>query len=497
MRKLILLLSAVFVFVIHAAAQNRTVTGKVTDEKGVAIEGVSVTSADGKQGTQSDKDGNYSISLPATVKTLNFSNINFETLSKLVGTQLAVSVQLKAKNTSMEEVVVVGYGVQQKAKVTGASSKIETQKFKDLVTSSVDRELAGRAAGVQVTVSGGLVNAPARIRIRGVNSISLGRDPLYIVDGVPVITGNNAAVTNSNALGDINPNDIDNIEVLKDGSATAIYGSRAANGVILITTKKGKSGKTRVNYDFSMGFSNTFKRFDLLNAQEFVTIANEKLNNAGGANQAFLRADGASTDWQDVIFNKNAFVQNHTLSFSGGTDKTTFYTSLNYSDQDGTVRTNFNRRYGAKLNFETEINKYLKFGNSLNIARQQVGDQQNGGNALSGAIPAALRDLPNVVPYNSAHPTGYNLLPGGNALARDANTRTIENNYVNIAFVLDNNKFNSDKYRILLTPYLEISPAKWLKFRTQASADYQLIYDFLSYDPRHGDGFRRLERFFA
>lgn len=489
MRKLILILSAVFVFVLNAAAQNRTISGKVTDDKGAPIEGVSVTSSDGKHGTQTDKDGNYSLSIPSSVRSINFSSVNYEGLSRSVGSQPAMNITMRPRNAQLEEVVVLGYGTQMKKKATGASSKIETTAFKDLVTPSIDRQLAGRAPGVQVTVAGGSINTPARVRVRGVNSVSLGRDPLYIVDGVPVITGNNAAVTNSNALGDINPNDIENIEVLKDGSATAIYGSRAANGVVMITTKKGKSGRTRVNYDFSMGFNSTVKRFQLLNAQEFVTIANEKLNNAGGANQAFMRADGASTDWQSQILNNNAFVQNHTLSFSGGNDKTTFYTSLNYSDQDGTIRTNFNRRYGAKLNFESEVNKYIKFGNALTVSRQEDGDQQNGGNALSGAMSAALRALPNVVVYNTAHATGYNLLPGGNALARDANTRTIENNYVNIAFVLDKNKFRSDKYRVLMTPFLELSPAKWLKFRSQASADFQLIYDFLSYDPRHGDGF--------
>lgn len=415
--------------------------------------------------------------------------MSYETQIRAVGKLTEMNVSLRASDARLEEVVVMGYGTIVKRKATAASARVDGDGIRNLVTPSIDRELAGRATGVQVTVAGGSVNTPARIRIRGVNSVSLSRDPLYVVDGVPVITGNNAAVTNSNALGDFNPDDIENIEVLKDGSATAIYGSRAANGVVLITTKKGKSGRTRVNYDVTMGFSGTAKRFDMLNAQQFVTIANEKLNNAGGANQAFMRADGASTDWQSEIFRNSAFVHSHTLSFSGGTEKTTFYTSLNYSDQDGTIRTNYNRRYGANLNFESEINKYMKFGNNLTIARQEDGDQQNGGNALSGAVPAALRALPNVVPYNASHPTGYNLLPGGNALARDANTRTIENNYVNIDFVLDKNKFYSDKYRIFMTPYLEISPFKWLKFRTQGSVDYQLIYDFLSYDPRHGDGF--------
>jgi len=160
MRKLILILTAVFVFILHAAAQNRTVTGKVTDDKGLPVEGVTVTSADGKQGTQTDKDGTFSISLPANVKTLIFSNVNFESQSKSIGTQLTINLSLKPKNSSLEEVVVVGYGTQQKKAFTGSSSRVDAKEFANLVTPSIDRQLAGRAAGVQVTTSGGLVNTP-------------------------------------------------------------------------------------------------------------------------------------------------------------------------------------------------------------------------------------------------------------------------------------------------------------------------------------------------
>lgn len=495
MRKLILILSAVFVFVLHAAAQNRTVSGKVTDEKGGAVEGVSVTSADGKQGTQTDKEGNFSISLPASVKTLNFSNVNFEPISKSVGAQSTISIVMKAKDNSLQEVVVVGYGTVQKKAFTGSASKVDTKEFAQLVTPSIDKQLQGRATGVDVVNSGGSVNTPARIRIRGYNSINLSADPLIIVDGVALGVGNQglnnlSLTTNSNALGDINPDDIESIDVLKDGASLAIYGSRGANGAILITTKKGSKNKTSMNFTGTYGLSSVAKKFSVLNADQFVVIANEKYaNNPGAAPQNPAKVDplGTNTNWQDNIFVNSAFVSSSTLSMSGGTNRSNYYFSLNYSDQQGVVRTNHNRSYRLKANVEQEANKYIKFGNDITISRQEDNDQNNGSNALSGSVVTALRDIPNVPIYNSTTPTGYNI--AGNSLGQGVNLKSLDDNYVNIAFVLDKNKFYSDKYRILDNAYLEISPVKGLKIRSVVGADYYTDNSFLGYDPRHGDGF--------
>lgn len=487
MRKLILILSAVFVFILNAAAQNRTISGKVTDEKGTAVEGVTVTSSDGKQGTQTDKDGNYSISVPASVKNLIFTSVNFEPQTKSIGNQLIVNVTLKAKDSKLEEVVVVGFGTQQKKAFTGAASKVDAKEFAQLVTPSIDKQLQGRAAGVDVVNSGGSVNTPAKIRIRGYNTISLGASPLIIVDGVPITTGNLALTTNSNAIGDINPADIETIDVLKDGSALAIYGSRGANGVIQITTKKGSKNRTSITYDGTVGFTSPSKLFPVLDAQGFVAIANEKFVNAGQAGPARMDALGTNTNWQNNVFVTSAFVQSHTLSMSGGTNKSTYYFSLNYSDQQGTVRTNHNRAYRVRANIEQEANKFIKFGNNITLSRQEDKDQQNGSNALSGSVVAALRALPNVAIYNSATPTGYNIT--GNSLGQGANLRTIDDNYVNIAFVLDNNKFYSDKYRIIDLAYLDLTPLKGLTIRSQLGVDYYTDNSFLGYDPRHGDGF--------
>jgi TonB-dependent starch-binding outer membrane protein SusC len=488
MRKLIFIVTAVFVFVLNAAAQDRTVSGKVTDEKGAPVEGVSVTSSNGKQGTQTDKDGKFSISLPASVKTLNFSNVNFEPQTRSVANQLSVNIVLKTKNTNLEEVVVVGYGTQQKVKVTGAIGKVGGDKLATLATTSFDKQLAGRISGVQVVSGSGLVSAAPRIRIRGVNSLSQGRDPLFVVDGVPILAGGASSVANTNVLSDINPADIESYEVLKDGAAAAIYGSRANNGVILISTKKGKNGKLSVNYDMYMGFSNAFRIPRLLNATEFISVSNEKLNNAGLANGAFADANNTNTNWFDNIFSKNPFVQSHTLSAGGGSDKSTFYMSINYLSQDGIIRTNYNRRYNFRANMEHRPNKYFKFGNNITLSRSEDNDQNNGGNALSGAVAGALRALPNVPVYLASHPTGYNITTNNASLGSGANTRVIENNYTNIAYVLDKNKFNNQRTRVINNLFMELTPVKEFTFRTQASVDYTTATDFQSLDRVHGDG---------
>jgi TonB-linked SusC/RagA family outer membrane protein len=386
--------------------------------------------------------------------------------------------------------VVVGYGTQQKKSFTGSASKVDVKEFSNLIAPSVDKLLAGRATGVQVTNQSGLVNQPARIFIRGVNSISQGQGPLIVVDGIPVITGNLALTTNSNALGDINPSDIESLEVLKDGSATAIYGSRAAAGVIMITTKKGDKGRAKVNYDGYVGWSNVLKKWDLLNAEEFVTIANEKLTNAGQVKKAFMDSLGTNTDWQKEALIKNAFVQNHSISLQGGSNKTTYFFSLNYTAQQGTVISNKNRTYRVRLNLEHEVNKFVKLGNNITLARQEDYDQNNGSNSLSGAIASALRLLPNVSPYSATTATGFNInYPAANSMSPGANLQSIDDNFTNVAFTLRNNKYSSDKYRLIENFFLEISPVKGLKLRSQASADMLNDYSFQSWDPRHGDGY--------
>lgn len=488
MRKLLMTVMVAVAFVLQAAAQDRIITGRVLDEKDQPIEGVSVTPSDGRGGTQTDKNGNFSLTVSADAKALIFSYVNYQTVTRTIGRSKVIDVTLTSTEVSMEEVVVVGYGVQQKKSFTGSASRVDVKEFATLITPSVDKQLAGRAAGVNVNNSSGQVNAPARIRIRGLNSFSQGLAPLIIVDGTPITTGNLALISNSNQLGDVNPDDIESIDILKDGSATAIYGSRAANGVIIITTKKGAKGRTNLTYSGTMGYSTPMKRFDLLDASQFVTIANEKFTNAGQLPPARLDAAGTNTNWQNNVFVNNAPSTTHTLAVSGGTEKAQYYMSINYADTRGIVRTNRNTTYRVRANIEAQASNWLKIGNTLGVSRQSDQDQNNGTNALSGAIVGAIRALPNVSIYNSAHPTGYNISPTSNALGAGANLRTIDDNYTNIAFVLDHNRFESEQYRILDNAYLEIGFAKNLKLRSQVGIDYYTDNSLQILDPRHGDG---------
>jgi len=491
MRKLFLTVAAGLFFALQVFAQDRTVTGKVTDERERGpIGGVSVLVSGTSIGTTTAADGTFSIRVPNGTKNLVFSSVNFVSqVVNIAGVNL-VNVRLTSQEGAMNEVVVVGYGTQRKRAVTGAIGKIDAAPIADLVTPSIDRQLAGRTAGIQVTTPTGLVNVAPRIRIRGVNSINGARGPLIVLDGIPVVDGGFSSVANTNALADINPADVESVEVLKDGSATAIYGSRASNGVLLITTKKGRSGRSNVNYSAVFGFSNPYNRFDMLNAEEFVTVANEKFAAAGVAPQAFLNSERTNTDWQDFVFRRNAKSQIHNLSVDGGNDRTNYFFSINYTDQEGMVITNELKRYALRANISHKVNNWLTISNNITLSRTQDNDQNNGGNALSGAVAASLRALPNVRIYDPALPqfSGFNILADGSALGRDANLRPIENNYSNIGFALTQNRFNSTKHRILNNFGVDIKPWSFLTLTSKIGVDYQNGVDFQSLDPRHGDG---------
>jgi TonB-linked SusC/RagA family outer membrane protein len=490
MRKFLFLGVTLLLCALSSWAQ-RTVTGKVTDDKNYPLPNVTVQVKGTNTGTVTRDDGTFSLTVPANARTLVFSFADMTTEETEITATGEINATLRPLARSMQEIVVVGYGTQQRRQVTGAIGKIDPKPIETLVNASIDKALGGRTAGVLVTNPSGLVNEPPRIRIRGVNSISGSSAPLFVLDGVPVPTGGYAGYTSDNLLANINPADVESIEVLKDGSATAIYGSRASNGVILITTKKGKAGRSNLNYSFVYGRSKPVQRFDLLNAQEFVTIANEKLNNAGtGGGRAFMNAENTNTDWQDVVFLDPAISKVHNLSIDGGNDRTTYFFSLNYTDQDGLIKTNFVERYGIRANLEQKINKFLKLSNYITLSRTYDSDQNNGGNSLSGAVANALRALPNVRVYNDALPQyyGYNTTPDGAALGSDANTRIIENNYTNIAFVLDRNKLRSTKHRIINNFGAELKPLNWLTYTFRANVDYITLDEYLSWDARHGDG---------
>ena len=489
MRKLYLLLMGVVFFAMQASAQ-RTITGKVTDEKGNPLANVSVLARGTTTGTTTRNDGTYTLVVPAEARALVFSSVDMSPVELAIGTQTMLNATLKAEDKTMAEVVVTGYGTQRKRDVTGSISKIDPTTIAPLVSPSIDKQLGGRTSGVLVTNPSGLVNEPPRIRIRGVNSITGGRGPLIVLDGIPTFSGGFAGFTNDNLLANINPADIESIEVLKDGSATAIYGSQASNGVIMITTKKGRAGRMNFNYSVVFGASKPANRFDLLNATEFVTIANEKLTRASLAAGAFMNSENTSTDWQDVVFRPTSSSQVHNLALDGGNDKTNYFLSFNYRYQEGLVLTNTTENFNIRGNLEHRVNKWLKVTNYITLSRGFDKDQNNGGNALSGSVAAAVRALPNVRVMNPSLPQFdfYNITPDGAALGSDANTRLIENNYVNIGYVLAKNKFRSKKHRVINNFGLEIKPFSWLTNYFRAGIDYITLDEFFRQDAKHGDG---------
>lgn len=493
MKKIFLIFSLMMSMVSLTLAQ-RTITGKVTDQNGEALIGATVLVKGTAVGTVADVDGTYSIRLPEGSTALVFSYTGFKSVEAPIGASNVIDVVMEADRATLSEIVVVGYGTQQKRDVTGSISQVKGESVSNLVTPSFDQQLAGRAAGVQITTPNGILGSAPQIRIRGVNSISSGTQPLIVIDGVPVFSGNQGGFTPANALADLNPADIESFEILKDGAATAIYGSRASNGVILITTKKGKAGKAKFSYDGYVASASATKLHDLLGAEQFVEINNEKNANAGGTSDIAAlqtRPDGSivETDWNDVMF-RNAFQQNHVFSVTGGTDKTNYYFSVGFSDQEGIAYSNSLRRYTFRGNLDQSVTSWLKVGFSSGVTRQENYGPLTGSNNLSGNTFGTVRMFPNVEVYDPNDPTGYNIDDQNpRTLGRGANTSEIANGIPNARFVLDNDTRRAYNWRLLGTTYANITLAKGLEFRTQFGIDGNYVDDLLFQDPRHGDGF--------
>jgi TonB-dependent starch-binding outer membrane protein SusC len=418
---------------------------------------------------------------------LVFSAVDMETTEIPVTSQNFINASLKSTNRSLQEVVVVGYGTQKRKDITGSVGTIKGDALSNVAVPSVDKSFEGRVTGVQASTPSGLLGQAARIRIRGTNSISNSSDPLYVVDGVPYISGNQGSATQYNPISDINPNDIETIEVLKDGAATAIYGSRAANGVILVTTKRGKLGKAKVSYNDWFASAKASKRFDLLNATDFVTVANEKFKNIGNNNNyAVIDPTGINTDWQDQVL-RTAFQQNHNLSLSGATDQTNYFVSMGYAKMQGMIVANDLTKYNFRAKLEQKaLNNHLTIGTNVSVAYNINNGLNTGTNALSGNVGGAIRAFPNVGPKNADGT--YNFSADNARLGKGANTREIDDNYTNIAYVLANNKFRSQGMNLTGNAFARIKIIEGLNIGTQIGINYINTEDFWYYNPIHGDG---------
>lgn len=387
----------------------------------------------------------------------------------------------------IDEVLVVGYGTQKKKEITGAVTSIKAADVANIAAPSFEQQLAGKAAGVQITSTTGVLGEAPRVRIRGVASINSGTSPLYIVDGIPIFSGDIGGQTSTNGLGDINPNDIESFEVLKDGAATAIYGSRAANGVILITTKKGKGGRLSLNFSNYAGYAMPVGLYKLLQTPEFIAISNEKRSNAGLS--AIAVGTEYNTDWQKAVLRSAAFQTDNLLSASGSFGKSNYYTSIGYTKQEGVAIPNEMKRFSTRANIDHQAFDWLKIGTNLSFTKTDYVGLNTGSSSLSGNIYNAIKQLPNTPIYNPNHPTGYNIdFQDPRIVGRWQNLLQAGDNITNIMYVLDHNKLQSSVNRLIGSVYANIRLYPFLDYRIQVSADQSQTKGFYYYNPVHGDG---------
>ncbi len=424
-------------------------------------------------------------------------NVKFKVLT--AGAVFFIGQSLSAQKTDtasterqIEEVVVVGYGTQKKTDVTSSVTTVKGDAIADLNTPSFESQLAGRASGVQVVNNSGVIGSAPVVRIRGVNSISSGTSPLYVIDGMPMISGDTGGgYAGANALGDINPEDIETMTVLKDGAATAIYGSRAANGVILITTKKGRGGRFTVNYNNQFSVAEPVKTFDLLGTKDFLVIANEK---AAKANAVWAKGSQYDTDWQDAVL-RTASQQDHFVSFSGGLGQGNYYASLGYTYQEGIIRPNAMQRFTTKLNADQKVTDWFKISANLAYSETNYQGLNNGVNSISGAMFSAVRQLPNTPIYDPSSPTGYNIYtnPTGTVsrVGQWENNIPITSDLTNIAYIVNHNSYTSDLTRFLGSVSGDVKITSWLDYKLQAGMERSVTTGLQYWNKVHGDGFSR------
>ena len=415
-RRILFVFYAMFLSLTVTAQDLTGIQGTVTDEHGDPVIGATVVEKDQpKNATISDLDGRFIIKV-APNSRLVVSYVGYVT--REVTAQDGMNIVLREDAQMLNDVVVIGYGVQKKSVVTAAISKVTGEDLNLTKPSRIEDALKGKVSGVQITQSSGQPNADSKVRIRGIGSVN-NSDPLYIVDGMPVNGGINY----------LNPTDIESVEILKDAASAAIYGSRAANGVVLVTTKGGKAGKSTVSYDFSYGWQNPWRKKSVLNAKEYMTIMNEAQINDGNlprySADYIQNYNGPDTDWQDETFNYDAPVMQHQLSINGGSDKMTYFLSVGYFKQEGIVGGNYGRsnyeRLTARSNstytvFEDNSRNFLnKLNVGVNIGYTRDTSTGIETNSEYGSIlGSAIAFSPLVAPYATeaegaeilaAHPT--------------------------------------------------------------------------------------------
>ena len=435
------------------AKAQKTVTGNVTDANGDPMIGITVT-LDGKPVAVTDLDGNFTVNNAKSTSVVKLSYVGYLDQQFTVGNKSQFNIVMKEDPKSLEEVVVVGYGTMKRSDLTGAVTSVGDEAIAKSVPTSIDQVLQGRAAGVQIQANTGTPGGSSTIRIRGTNSLNATSQPIFVIDGV-IIDSSAGDNGNSNPLADINPSDIVSMDILKDASATAIYGSRASNGVIMITTKRGKAGDATVSYDGYVGWQTMPKTLDVMNLQEYAQHYNDiAAAQIKSASNTYVRPDllAGGTDWQDELF-RHALMTSHNVSVTGGSDKITYALSAGYLDQDGIAIGSGYKRQTLRGNTDAQIKKWLKGGFTFSLSDSKQETHANEGSI----ILTALRSQPSVA-VRSADGT-----------FDGPDDQWMPDNPVALAEITRN--YNK-KLNVRANTYLEATIIKGLTYRTELSAEY-------------------------
>ena len=389
MKKSIFILLFILLFQYVGFAQVQ-VDGNISDEQGQPLPGATILEKNTTNGVVTDFDGNYSIQVSDENSTLMISFVGYSTLEVSVSNLTDFNFSLEPSN-ELDEVVITGYGSQQKRDLTGAIVQVKSEDFVKGANTNALQLLNGKASGVHISQSDSAPGGAIDIKIRGAGSINASNAVLVVIDGLP-----------GGSLTALSPDDIESIEVLKDASASAIYGSRAANGVVLITTKRGKSGEMAVSYENYFGFQAVNERVDMLNGGEYLQVLSD-INVEGGGDvlstPAEIEAMGSGFDWQDLIF-RSSMIQNHQVTMSGGSDLSNYYVSLNYLENDGVIRESGENKYNARINYGLTPNDRLNINLNLSINRSEIDNVKmgRGTNEGVGLLAAALLFDPTIGP---------------------------------------------------------------------------------------------------
>ncbi|SHG39009.1 SusC/RagA family TonB-linked outer membrane protein [Pedobacter caeni] len=520
MKKLLQSLAILMLFAFSAIAQERTVSGTVTGADGFPIPGATVRAKGTQSATQTSANGKYTLRVPASVNALEFISLGYISKTVVIGAESQINTVLTEDSKNLNEVIVIAYGTVKKENFTGSAATIGAKNFADRPTTSFEKALQGAAAGVQVTSVSGQPGATSAVRIRGVGSFTASSTPLYVVDGIAITNGDLSQVAQtSDVLSSLNPNDIASVTVLKDATAAAIYGSRAANGVVLITTKQGQSGNTKFTASVSGGYSSqAVKKHEVLDASEYYKVYFDnyyarRLAAGSAPDLAATEANkltrdkltvnpfntpdpfgangvlnpGASllydTDWRDEVLQRGV-TKDVNIGASGGTDKLKYYVSGGYFDQKGIVIGSDFKRYTGKFNITNDVNKYISFGVTNTLSRS---DQNTPAGAGGGANPVRFADIAsNIYSLYVRDAAGNPILDAtGKPVYSYVNPVSPDFNPVGLS-TLD--EYNTKTTRIITSPYIQVKFLKDFTAKSSIGIDYINNRERQFYNPLHGNG---------